>query len=140
MELQGHSMTVAEQISLFLRSILLGLPAGLLLDEFRTLRALLPHRWLPVFLEDTVYVFLCIFMVQCYAWMYAGGAFRWQYAAGACLGLALYLVTVGAVWMRMLKRLRRAVRRGARMLLDAGKRVWRACHVRRKSAEFDEKM
>ncbi|MBQ8922299.1 MAG: spore cortex biosynthesis protein YabQ [Oscillospiraceae bacterium] len=111
MELQGHTFTVAGQMSRFLCSILLGLPAGLLLDCFRTLRALLPHHALLVFLEDTVYVFLCIFTVQCYVWMYADGVFRWQYAAGACIGLAVYLVTVGAVWMRMLSRLRTTARR-----------------------------
>ena len=109
--LEGQNPSSALQAELFLRSMLLGLPAGLLLDCFRTLRALLPHHALLVFIEDTVYVFLCIFTVQCYVWMYAGGVFRWQYAAGACIGLAVYLATVGAVWMRMLRRLRCAVRR-----------------------------
>ena len=113
--LGGQNPSAALQMTLFLRSILLGLPAGLLLDCFRTLRALLPHHALLVFLEDTVYVFLCVFTVQCYVWMYAGGAFRWQYAAGACIGLAVYLATVGAVWMRMLGRLRRAVRHFLRL-------------------------
>ena len=124
MEMQGHTVTVAVQISRFLCSILLGLPAGLLLDCFRTLRAILPHHALLVFLEDTVYVFLCVFMVQCYVWMYAGGAFRWQYAAGACIGLAVYLVTVGAVWMRMLSRIRKAVRNLSGMLCRCGRRLF----------------
>ncbi len=117
MDLQGHTVTAAVQISRFLCSILLGLPAGLLLEFFRTLRAVLPHHALLVFLEDTVYVFLCAFTVQCYVWMYAGGVFRWQYIAGACIGLALWLITAGAVWMRMLSRIRRAVRRLNGMLL-----------------------
>ena len=112
MELEGHNLTTAMQAALFLHSILLGLPAGLLLDCFRTLRALLPHPAPLVFLEDALYVFLCIFGLQCFIWMEAGGAFRWQYAAGACIGLSIYLMTFGAVWMRLLNRLRRAVRRG----------------------------
>ncbi len=139
MELQGHTLTAAAQISLFLRSILLGLPAGILLDCFRTLRAVFPHHALLVFLEDTVYVFSCVFMVQCYIWMFAGGAFRWQYAAGACLGLAVYLATAGAVWMRMLYRIRRAARGFYRILLRRVGEMMRKMTVRVKFHQKREK-
>jgi hypothetical protein len=85
--------------------MLLGLPAGILLDCFRTLRRLLPHHPAAVFLEDAVYAFLLCFLLQCYVWMYADTVFRWQYALGELLGLMLYLLTAGAVWMRMLRRI-----------------------------------
>ncbi|MBQ6042105.1 MAG: spore cortex biosynthesis protein YabQ [Oscillospiraceae bacterium] len=101
----GH-LTVAEELLRFLRSILLGLPAGILLDLFRTLRILLPHHPAAVFLEDALYAFALCFFLQCYAWMYADTVFRWPYAAGEILGLAAYMLTVGAVWMRMLRRIR----------------------------------
>ena len=111
MDMPGHSVAVQTQLLLFLGSFAVGAAAGLLLDCFRTLRALLPHHAAVVFLEDALYVFCCIFMVQCYAWMYAQGVFRWQYAVGACSGLTLYLLTVGAVWMRILQRIRRGMAR-----------------------------
>ncbi|MCR4761494.1 MAG: spore cortex biosynthesis protein YabQ [Oscillospiraceae bacterium] len=101
----GH-LTVAEELLRFLRSLLLGLPAGILLDFFRTLRVLLPHHPAAVFLEDALYAFALCFFLQCYAWMYADTVFRWPYALGELLGLVVYLLTAGAVWMRMLRRIR----------------------------------
>ena len=101
----GH-LTVAEELLRFLRSLLIGLPAGVLLDLFRTLRAFLPHHPAAVFLEDTIYVFALCFFLQCYVWMYADTVFRWPYALGEILGLAVYMLTVGAVWKRMLRRIR----------------------------------
>lgn len=106
-EIPGDHLTIYVQSMRFLGSFLLGLPIGLLLDCFRTLRAVLPHHAIAVFLEDTLFAFLSCFLLQCYVWMYADGMLRWQYAAGALLGFLLYLLTVGAVWMRILKRLRR---------------------------------
>lgn len=101
-------LTVHTELLRFLRSLLLGLPCGLLLDFFRTLRALLPHHPAAVFLEDAVFAFLCCFTVQCYAWSFCGSVLRWQYPAGALIGLFCYLLTVGRVWSRILLRLRRA--------------------------------
>ncbi len=98
-------LTVHTELLRFLRSLLLGLPCGLLFDLFRTLRALLPHHPAAVFMEDAVYSFLCCFMIQCYAWSFCGGVLRWMYVAGAMIGLVCYLLTIGKVWARMLMRL-----------------------------------
>lgn len=106
-EIPGDHLTIYAQSMRFLGSFLIGLPVGLLLDCFRTLRAILPHHVIAVFLEDTLFAFLSCFLVQCYVWMFADGMLRWHYAAGAMLGFLLYLLTIGAVWMRILKRLRR---------------------------------
>ena len=98
-------LTVQQELTRFAQSLLLGIPAGLLLDLFRTLRALLPHHPLTVFLEDALYTFLLCFLLQCFVWMYADTVLRWQYALGELLGLALYLLTAGTVWGRILRRL-----------------------------------
>ena len=98
-------LTVQQELTRFAQSLLLGIPAGLLLDLFRTLRALLPHHPLTVFLEDALYTFLLCFLLQCFVWMYADTVLRWQYALGELLGLALYLLTAGTVWSRILRRL-----------------------------------
>lgn len=102
-----HSVTVSLEMQCFLRSLLVGLPCGLLFDLCRTLRALLPHHFIAVFLEDTLCAFLCCFFVQCYAWSFCGGILRWQYLAGTVIGLCIYLLTVGAVWKRILQKLSR---------------------------------
>ena len=96
---------VSQELARFAQSLLLGIPAGVLLDLFRTLRALLPHHPLTVFLEDALYTFLLCVLLQCFVWMYADTVLRWQYALGELIGLVLYLLTAGTVWTRMLKRL-----------------------------------
>ena len=110
-------LTVAQELMRFVQSLLLGLPAGLLLDLFRTLRALLPHHPLTVFLEDALYSFSLCLLLQCFVWMFADTALRWQYALGEMLGLLLYLLTAGRVWGRCLFRIRRFRQRIRRMLM-----------------------
>ncbi len=97
-------LSVSQELTRFAQSLLLGIPAGLLLDLFRTLRALLPHHPLTVFLEDALYTFLLCFLLQCFIWMYADTVLRWQYAFGEMTGLAVYLLTAGTVWSRVLRR------------------------------------
>lgn len=97
-------LTVSTELMRFCYSLLLGLPCGILLEIFRTLRALLPHHPIAVFIEDTIFSFSCCFVLQCYVWSFCAGALRWQYAAGMCLGLILWLLTAGAVWRRILDR------------------------------------
>ncbi|MBR3446983.1 MAG: spore cortex biosynthesis protein YabQ [Oscillospiraceae bacterium] len=107
-------LPVSLELTRFAQSLLLGIPAGLLLDLFRTLRALLPHHPLTVFLEDALYTFLLCFLLQCFVWMYADTALRWQYALGELIGLAVYLLTAGTVWGRVLRRvcaIRQKIRR-----------------------------
>lgn len=97
-------LAVSQELTRFAQSLLLGIPAGLLLDLFRTLRALLPHHPLTVFLEDALYTFLLCFLLQCFIWMYADTVLRWQYVCGELIGLAVYLLTAGTVWSRVLRR------------------------------------
>lgn len=103
-------LTVGTELMRFFYSLPAGMLCGVLLEVFRTLRALLPHHPIAVFLEDTVFSFLCCFILQCYAWSFCAGSLRWQYAAGMCLGLGIWMCTFGAVWMRMLTRIRRICR------------------------------
>ncbi|MBR5722314.1 MAG: spore cortex biosynthesis protein YabQ [Oscillospiraceae bacterium] len=109
-------LTVGQEMMRFAQSMLLGLPAGLLLDLFRTLRALLPHHALTVFLEDALYTFLLCLLLQCFVWMYADTALRWQYAFGELLGLSVYFLTAGRLWGHFLLRIRRLRQRIGRML------------------------
>ncbi|MCR5307257.1 MAG: hypothetical protein K6E36_12280 [Oscillospiraceae bacterium] len=106
--LTGQIAAVSEEARMFLLSVLLGLPAGLLLDALRLLRALIPHGAAAVFFEDALYVFSLMLMLQCAALMFLQGSLRLYCALGMLLGLALYLLTAGAVTGRLLRSLRRA--------------------------------
>ncbi len=110
MYLPEHILTVQAQTWLFLGSVLLGLPLGLLLDCFRIARALIPHRAFAVFLEDALYVFVCAFCLQIYASVFAHSVLRMYCFLGALLGLLLYLCTVGTVIMRICGTLRSLLR------------------------------
>ena len=105
-DLPEHLPPVRTETLQFLGSLLVGIPAGLLLDTLRTLRAFLPHHPLAVFLEDFFYSAACGVMVAAYAWGFCGSVLRWYLVLGAGIGLVLYLVSAGAVWMRMLAILR----------------------------------
>ena len=99
-----QTVPVALELRRALYAVPVGVLCGMLFDIMRILRALLPHHFIAVFLEDTLFSFLCCFMMQCYAWSFCGGALRWQYAAAAGIGLCLWLLTVGAVTARILRR------------------------------------
>ena len=123
MDLPEHILTIHEQTRMFLGSVLLGLPAGLLLDVFRSLRTLVPHGKVAVFLEDTLFAFLTAVMLQTYAVMFVHSSLRFYCALGAFLGLLLYMLTIGALWMRFL--------RGLHGLFSKIR-----CRIRQKSTEF----
>lgn len=102
-----HIASISEQTRLFLGSCLLGLPLGIFLDLFRFVRTVFPHSAFTVFIEDALFTILSVLAVQCYAVMFAHSQLRGFFAVGAMLGLLLYLVTIGSVWMRMLRKFRR---------------------------------
>ncbi len=106
-ELPGFAVPISEEARLFLMSCLLGVPLGMLFDLFRTLRALLPHHPVIVFLEDAFFSICFCVSLQLYASAFGQDALRWYYALGALLGLALWLLTLGALWMRLLRGIRR---------------------------------
>ena len=115
-DLSGYAIPVSLEARLFLGSCLLGLPIGLLLDIFRTLRALLPHPKFVVFLEDALLSLAGCVLLQLYATVFARDSLRWYFALGAALGLALYLLTIGLLWGRCLGVLRKILRGIARLV------------------------
>lgn len=124
--LPEHFFSISEEARLFLGSCLLGLPIGMLLDIFRLLRATLPHHAIAVFLEDVCFALAAMVMLQCYATMFARSDLRGYFAVGALLGLTLYLLTIGTVWMQILRKLKHC--------LILPKRVF--CRIRRKIHGF----
>ena len=100
-------ITVQQELLRLGQSVLLGIGCGICFDALRLLRALIPHGWLAVFLEDALFSFLFCFAFQVDAWSFCGGALRWQQLCGMGLGAAVYLGSIGLVTARMLCRMRR---------------------------------
>ncbi len=92
--------TVDEELGLFASSILLGLPAGVLMDLLRLLRKLLPHHVIFLACEDIFYLICLSFLILCYTSAFGGGEFRVYYIIGCLLGLMLYYITIGAFLMK----------------------------------------
>ena len=109
-------ITVQTELLRLLRSVLLGAACGVLFDLLRLMRALLPHGSLAVFLEDALFSFIFCFVLQVDAWSFCGGSLRWQHFCGMGIGLACYLLTVGLVTAKMLKRLRLFRQRAVRLI------------------------
>lgn len=124
MELSEQIFTIEQETWLFLGSCLLGIPVGMLLDLMRLLRTILPHHAAAVFLEDALLICFAAILVQCYATMFARGALRYYDALGCCCGFLIYLCTVGAVWQRMLSRMRDGVHRFSDRFRQSCYRIW----------------
>ena len=106
-QLPEHIPTISQQTRLFLGSCLLGIPIGFLLDGFRILRSLLPHRYIAVFIEDALFVSSSIFLVLCYSATFGDSRLRIYCVIGAMLGLLLYLLTIGVLTMRITQKIRK---------------------------------
>ncbi|MBR5371561.1 MAG: spore cortex biosynthesis protein YabQ [Oscillospiraceae bacterium] len=115
-------------MQLFLWSILLGVPLGMLYDCFRLLRTAIPHHGIMVFAEDTLFMLLSALMLECYGVMCARGAVRYYYAAGALAGFSMYLLTVGAVTRRLMHRSRRIIVKILRGMVRISRQIAKNLH------------
>lgn len=122
--------SISEQTQLFLGSVLLGLPIGLLLDGFRFLRMLLPHHSAAVFLEDSALTAGAMFLLQTYAVMFGRSEMRGYFCIGAALGFLLYLLTIGCVLTRMRQKLCHAAAKGRRILLYLPRKIRKHAAIR----------
>ncbi|MBR1899147.1 MAG: spore cortex biosynthesis protein YabQ [Oscillospiraceae bacterium] len=94
--------TTQEELALFGGSVLLGIPAGMLLDLFRAARRLCPHHPAAVALEDILWLLGVSTMLLCYASAFAKGVFRGYYAVGCLCGTALYVCTLARLVLPVL--------------------------------------
>ena len=139
MDMPGFACSVPQETRLFLLSCLLGIPLGLLFDVFRTLRALLPHCAAAVFIEDALFSLSGCVLLQLFASAFAEDTLRWYYALGAVLGLLLWLLTVGAVWMRMIAALRNVLRRVGALPFRIGRQIRLLFARNKKTGQQNEK-
>ncbi len=97
--------SVSEELRLFALSCLLGAGFGAWYDLFRLLRLLLPHGSLLVAAEDILFLAGCTGTFCGFISLSVRGELHCCYLLGAVLGAALYLLTLGSLVMRILRRL-----------------------------------
>lgn len=91
-------MTVSRQTELFLLSVGVGAALGVVYDVFRALRAMLPPlgKTVPTAICDIIYMIIAGAAIYLFSLTAAGGEIRGYYWLGALLGWIIYIFTVGA--------------------------------------------
>lgn len=91
-------MTVSRQTELFLLSVGIGAALGVVYDVFRALRAMLPPlgKTVPTAVCDIIYMIIAGLFIYLFSLIAAGGEIRGYYWLGALLGWIIYIFTVGA--------------------------------------------
>lgn len=82
-------------MTLFLESVLFGIPLGILYDIFRNIRIIIPHSTLAVAAEDLLFfVFYSVF-IMCFTYAAARSEFRMYFVFGNLAGFSAYYFTAG---------------------------------------------
>ncbi|MBO4876780.1 MAG: spore cortex biosynthesis protein YabQ [Ruminococcus sp.] len=97
--------SVSEELRLFALSCVIGAGLGVWYDVFRLLRLLLPHSSLLVAAEDIIFIAGCTGVFCIFTSLCVRGELHWWYLLGSILGAVLYLLTLGSLVMRALRRL-----------------------------------
>lgn len=97
--------TVYEQTRLFLLSVAMGAVFGIIFDIFRALRVIFPFlkKNIPTIICDILFVIICGLGIYFFSLVFARGEVRMYYAAGALLGMIIYLMTAGTVIMGIIR-------------------------------------
>ena len=97
--------TVPEQVMIFLGSVLIGTALGAVYDIFRVIRVIFPRmgKRIPTAAADILYFVIFAGVIFMYCAINAGGGARGFCIAGAVLGAALYIFTVGDILVGILR-------------------------------------
>ncbi len=99
----------SQQCSLFLRSVLLGCALSVFFDAQRALRALFPHNFAAVFLEDALFAGVCGMSYLFFAKEQGRGEVRGYFFIGGFLGFWLWHFTFGNAIITLFRRIAKAV-------------------------------
>lgn len=112
----GMERFIAEQTSVFLQSILLGVAVGALYDVFRIFRAAFRTSAVGIFFQDLLYFALVGILTFSFFLTFCKGQFRLYVLAGEAIGATVYLLSVGEIIMRFSDAIIRLIRRLLRFL------------------------
>lgn len=95
---------MAGQTIRFLSSIALGAGVGLLYDIFRILRIAVPHKTFVIALEDMLYWTMAAFVTFLFFFCSDKGRIRLFLLIGEAIGFILWYFTLGALLIRVAKK------------------------------------
>ncbi len=96
--------TVAEELWLFIYSVIFGVLSGIVYDVFRALRSVFRHRFFAVFIEDCIFFAIYSLALMCFAVMFSRSQVRAYYALGNIIGFALYHFTLGNIILSVIRK------------------------------------
>lgn len=125
--------TVSEELWLFGISCLFGAVIGVAYDIFRTFRLIVPHNSWLVAAEDIFFLVLYGVFIAAFSAAAARGELRFYFVIGNLIGFMLYLVTLGSIVIRTLRKLFTVIGTAVRFVL----RPFKTCYVffRKKAAD-----
>ncbi len=98
-------MYIAQQTTLFLQSILVGVALGVFYEPFRLLRAAARMPAWVIFVEDAVYFATAGFITFSFMLSENAGRIRLALITGELIGASLYIMTLGEVINRLLTKI-----------------------------------
>ena len=98
------------ELSLFVRSIFMGILFGVIFDMLRVVRIIIPHKNWLVFAEDFLFMLFCGFWFFIFSMTSARGQLRAFLLIGSGIGFVLYIVTVGAAVKSIVTKTRDLIR------------------------------
>ena len=93
------SQNIVKELQILLYAVLFGGILTAAYDIFRILRRVFPHRDLLVSLEDLVFWVFCAVSVFYLLNAQSDGKLRWFFVLGAALGMSIYHVTFGRLFV-----------------------------------------
>lgn len=111
------------ELSLFVRSVLMGILFGVIFDMLRVVRIIIPHKNWLVFAEDFLFMLFCGFWFFIFSMTSARGQLRAFLLIGSGIGFVLYIVTIGAVVKRVVTKTRDVIRAVLKRIYMALKRL-----------------
>lgn len=100
---------LADQVFVFVSSLLVGAALGLLYDIFRITRIAFPTAPAVVFIEDVLFFLICALVTFFYGLTVIDGMLRVFLILGELLGGIIYFCTIGQLVMRVSKTIIKAV-------------------------------
>ena len=94
------SPDITLEIYFLFHSFIMGILITVLYDILRILRRIIPHNILAVSLEDFLYWTACSLMIFAMLIRENNGMLRWFAVAGAMIGMLLYKMTLGFLFVK----------------------------------------
>lgn len=116
--------TTQEELALFGMSCLFGAALGVYYDIFRCLRLIFPHNRIMTAFEDILFLTGYGIFLTAFASAAARGELRFYFIIGNSLGFVIYLLTVGSLIMRILKKILNIIKITVGIIFKPFKRIY----------------